>query len=376
MAVAVGALRRLAVGAQGFTPRLGTAGEDDVETTIRRLSAVQLDPVAVVTRSHRIVIASRAGAYPEDAVGALLARGRIFEYWAHERCLLPIDAYPLVRDRMHGPARWPNYDRALREHPEIVQHVRERLRSEGALPSRAFEGERAPDRPWKPAAGVLDALWDVGELAIAGRSGGERVYDLAERVIPREWLEAPVRSEAELLRELAVRAIRARGVLTEAAIREHWRLRGGRQRLQPQLDLLAGEGVLRALDVEDDGPPVYVDATADLDGEAGRPAVLLSPFDNLLWDRPLVERLFGFSHLIEIYKRAPERRYGYYVLPLLWGDRLVGRADLKADRRPGVLRVLAFHREPGVRPSKALDAAFERALGRVAAIAGVASIQR
>jgi uncharacterized protein len=110
--------------------------------------------------------------------------------------------------------------------------------------------------------------------------------------------------------------------------------------------------------------------------DPGRAAVFLSPFDNLLWDRPFLQRFFGFDHLIEIYKRAHERRYGYYVLPLVWRDRIVGRADLKTDRRAKALRVLAFHREPGVRCSAALAEARERALARLAKLAGVDTIDR
>jgi uncharacterized protein len=368
------ALRRFVVSQQQFAARLRVAGEDEVAAAIARLSAVQLDPLAVVERSHRVVIGSRVGAYPEAAIDTLLAGGRVFEHWAHERCLLPIDAFPLFRHRMRGPARWANVEELRQQHPDVVEHVRERLHAEGPLPSRAFEGERTADQPWKLTNAVLEALWDTGELAIAGRTGGQRVFDLAERVIPGRWLEAPEPDDAERLRELALRAVRGRGALTEAAIREHWRLKGGRALLQPHLDALVRDGTLRELAVEDGGAPVYVSAEAELDAAPGRAAVFLSPFDNLLWHRPFVERLFGFAHVIEIYKRAAERRYGYYVFPLLAGDRIVGRADLKADRKAGVVRVLAFHREPGVRASRTLDTALERALAQLAAIAGLGTI--
>jgi uncharacterized protein YcaQ len=128
--------------------------------------------------------------------------------------------------------------------------------------------------------------------------------------------------------------------------------------------------------VEDGGAPVYVSADAELDGGLGRGGVLLSPFDNLLWDRPFTKRLFGFRHVIEVYKREHERLFGYYVLPFLLGDRLVGRADLKAERKDGVLRLRAFHLEPGVRRSSRLDDAFERALARLAWSLGLERAER
>ena len=132
------------------------------------------------------------------------------------------------------------------------------------------------------------------------------------------------------------------------------------------MDALVGEGLVRRVAVEDGGAPVVVPAGAELDSDVPRSGVLLSPFDNMLWDRAFVERVFGFRHVIEVYKRQPERVYGYYVLPFLYGDRLVGRADLKTERAEGVLRVRAFHLEPRVRRSRALLEAFERALARLA----------
>lgn len=356
-------LRRVAVAAQGF------GSGENLEAAISRLSAVQLDALAVVERSHRIVLGSRVGAFEHGALSELLGAGRIFEYWAHEACLLPIDAYPLVRPRMSDKTRWASHEVVLRDHPDVVEAVQARLASEGPLPSRAFEsGPDAYGR--KAASAVLAALWDRGVVAIAGRESGQRLYHLAERVIPREYRDAPPLDEGELLRELALRAVRGRGVLTEAAIREHWRLKGGRSRVQPHLDVLVAAGRLAELEVDDGGAPVYVLPDTELDVDVPNVAVLLSPFDSMLWDRPLTERLFGFQHVIEIYKRAPDRVYGYYVLPFLAGDRIAARADLKTDRKASVLNVLALHVGPGVRWTKKLDAAFDRALAGLARLAG------
>src|SRR4029079_17960047 len=160
-------------------------------------------------------------------------------------------------------------------------------------------------------------------------------------------------------------AVRAGGALTEAGVVEHWRLKGGTARIRgPVADVIAAGELVRR-DVGDGGAPGLL--PADADPEAAHPAgaVLLSPFDNLLWDRPFAERVLGFRHLIEVYKPAPERRYGYYVLPLVIGDRVAGRADVKADRKAGVLRLQAWHPESR-RRSAARDEALERAFARLA----------
>jgi uncharacterized protein YcaQ len=128
--------------------------------------------------------------------------------------------------------------------------------------------------------------------------------------------------------------------------------------------------------VDDGGPDVLVPGDAELGERVSSSATLLSPFDNLLWDRPFAERLFGFKHVMEIYKPAPQRVYGYYVLPLLRGDRIVGRADLKSDRSAGLLRMLSFHREPGVRDSAALRESLDRSLARLARAAGLEGVDR
>jgi hypothetical protein len=179
-----------------------------------------------------------------------------------------------------------------------------------------------------------------------------------------------------VLRTFAEQAVRARGVLTEAGIAEHWRLRGGSARFRPAVAELGAAGRLRRLRVDDGGPDVLVSADAELDRPPSRAAVLLSPFDNLLWDRPFARRILGFDHLIEVYKPAPQRLYGYYVLPFLRGDRIVGRADLKSERKEGRLVVRAFHREDGVRASGALDDALDTALDRLARSIGLEEVRR
>jgi uncharacterized protein YcaQ len=370
------ALRRVVIDAQRYGGRARRGTVREVEAAIRRLSCVQLDSISTVERSHRIVIGSRIGDYPRAAVSRLLQEGRIFEYWAHEACLLPVEEWPLFAAAMRdGGRRW--YGEIERTHPYLAEELVEEIRARGPLGSRHFEGSAGGGMwNWKPAKAMLERLWNGGVLVVAGRQGFQRLYDLAERVIPAEVLAEPEPSEPERLRALALKAVQARGALTEAGVVEHWRLRGGTARIRPAVDELVAEGLLERLRVEDGGPPVLVVAGTEVDRPRPVGAVLLSPFDNLLWDRPFARRVLGFDHLIEVYKPAPQRRYGYYVLPLLWRDRIVGRVDLKSERRDGALVVRAFHREDGVRASTALDDALDRALDRLRRVAGLDAVRR
>jgi uncharacterized protein len=374
--ISLPALRRIAIAAQGYTARSRTGTRREVEETIRALSCVQLDSITAVERSHRITLGSRVGAYPRETVSRLLGEGRIFEYWAHEACLIPVEEWPLFRAPMRAPHPWRG--NAIADHPELADEVRAAVRERGPIASRDFEGDGGGGMwNWKPAKVMLEALWNAGEIVIAGRvSGFQRSYDLAERVIPRDVLDAPEPDEATRLRELTLRAVRARGALTERGVTEHWRLRGGAARIRPYADALVAEGMLERVRVDDGGAEVLVVAEADLDPPRPTAAALLSPFDNLLWDRPFAQRVLGFDHLIEVYKPAPQRQFGYYVLPFLWRDRIVGRADLKSERGAGTLVVKALHLERGVRPSAALDDAFDRALDRLRRTVGLEHVRR
>ena len=377
--VSATAVRRLAVDAQGYSGRYRRATDSSVEAAIRRLSCVQLDSISTVERSHRIALTSRVGNYPRESVSNLLGQGRIFEFWAHEACLLPIESWPLFRPAMENGGRdwYSNVNDVKSSHPQLANEVLAEIRERGPLASRHFEGAAGGGMwNWKPAKAMLERLWNHGDLVIAGRQGFQRVYDLTERVIPRAQLEARVPSPDEVLRTLVEQAVRARGALTEAGVKEHWRLTGGVARIKPAVAELVAEGRLRRQRVVGGGADVLVAADAELDRPPPRAAVLLSPFDNLLWDRPFAQRILGFDHLIEVYKPAPQRQYGYYVLPFLRGDRIVGRADLKSERKEGRLVVRAFHREDGVRASGALDDALDTALDRLARSIGLDEVRR
>jgi uncharacterized protein len=374
--ISLAEVRRRTTGAQVYATRSRTGTTAEVVAAIGRAACIQLDSISTVERAHRIALGARVGDYPERVISRLLRTGRIFEYWAHEACLLPVDDYPMHRWRMARYAdAHPWHGNVLDREPELTERVLGEIHERGPLAARDFDGTGSGTMwNWKPAKVVLEALYSAGRLAIAGRDGFQRLYDLPERVLPATVLERPTPSEGEFVRWATVRGVEARGALTEAAVAEMWRLRGGAARVRPHADALVAEGALVRTGVEDGKAPVLLPAGREADEGSLPPASLLSPFDNLLWDRSFLDRVFGFRHVIEVYKRDHERVFGYYVLPLLRRDRLVGRADLKHERGEGVLRVKAFHPEPGVRGR--LDEALDTALARLARVVGAERVER
>ena len=355
-------IRARAVAAQGYATRFRRADAEEVLATIRRLSCVQLDSISTVDRSHRLVIAARAGAYDERVVSELLRTGKAFEYWAHEACLIPVEDLPLFRRRIRERREHHWWGDVIGSDPALARAILRRIEREGPVKASDFDGRSGGMWELKPEKKMLEALWTAGKLAVCGREGFQRVYDLVENVIPAKHLDAPLPSERETLRAMCLRAVRARGALTAAGVAEHYRIAGRSATVQPHLEALAGEGELER--AEAGGTTFYVLPGTYPGGRNA--ATLLSPFDNLLWDRAMLRRVFGFDHVMEIYKRPHERKFGYYVLPLLVGDRLVGRVDAKAERAEGRLVARAVHWE-----GEAHEDALAKALARLARTLGL-----
>ena len=347
--------RRIALAAQGFAePRPESAvGTRQLRRLTERLAVVQIDSVNVLSRSHYLPFFSRLGSYPRGALDELTARRHaVFEYWAHEASFLPVRLQPHLRWRMAAAVdhAWGNMVRLQRERPDFVVDVLDRVRETGPLKASDL-AEQKPDRPgamwnWHDGKIALEWLFFTGAVTATHRTTAfEKVYDLTERVLPREIVQAPTPDPADAVRELVRTAARALGVATERDVRDYFRLRPAAARRA--IDELADAGELLPVEVAGWGAPAW------LDPEARRPRwirarALLSPFDSLVWERPRVERMFGFRYRLEIYTPAAKRVHGYYVLPFLLGDQLVARVDLKADRQAGVLRVQAAHGEEGV----------------------------
>ncbi len=247
MTLTLAAARALAVSAQGYAGRARRGGPDEVETIVRRLSCVQLDSITAVERSHRIVLGARVGTYPRATVSDLTAAGRLFEFWGHEACVMPIADYPLLKRRMVGRRVHHWYGDVIGGDPKLAELVLAQIGERGPMVSREFEGKGGGGMwNYKPAKRMLEALWTSGRLAVAGRRNFERLYDLPERVLPAEVLDAPMPDEATYLRTLAVKAVRSRGCLSDSAIVEHWRFTGGTKRIRPHLDALVEAGRARA----------------------------------------------------------------------------------------------------------------------------------
>jgi uncharacterized protein YcaQ len=358
-----GLARRIALAAQGFAdPRpTGGVGIRQLRRLTERLAVVQIDSVNVLSRSHYLPAFSRLGAYPREALDELTARRHaVFEYWAHEASFLPVRLHPHLRWRMAAAEAhaWGNMVRLQREQPGFVAEVLDRVRVDGPLKASDLleeKRERSGDMwDWHAGKVALEWLFFTGEITATHRTTSfEKVYDLTERVLPPAVLNAPTPDPADAVRELVRTAARALGVATERDLRDYFRLRPAAAR--SAIAELAEVGELLPVEVTGWRAPAW------LDPEARRPRwirarALLSPFDSLVWERPRVERIFGFRYRLEIYTPAARRVHGYYVLPFLLGDRLVARADLKADRQAGVLRVQAVHGEDGIDRAVVADA--------------------
>ncbi|MGE4244680.1 MAG: winged helix-turn-helix domain-containing protein [Parvibaculaceae bacterium] len=351
--------RRIALAAQGLAAKPRRAGDASWATlarTIDKINLLQIDSVNVLCRSHYLPLFSRLGRYRRETLDArAFTAGRkraLFEYWAHEASLLPLDLHPLMRWRMEdarsGQGIYKGLSRFAHEKRKFVREVLGQVRERGPLTARelAEPGQRTgPWWGWHDGKTALEYLFWAGEVTATGRqSNFERVYDLPERALPAEVLSLPTPAEPDAIRELMRRSALALGVASEPDLRDYFRLPVAASKRA--LAELAEDGVLVPATVEGWRIPGWLHRDAALPRRATGTA-LLSPFDPIVWERSRAERLFGFRYRIEIYTPAPKRAFGYYVLPFLHKGRFTARVCLKADRPSSVLRVNSAHGEEG-----------------------------
>ena len=343
--------RRIALAAQGFADPRPTRRVDrrHLRRVLDRIGLIQIDSVNVLVRSQELVLFARLGPHPRTLIDDATRDGELFEYWVHEASLVPTDQYHLYRWRMSGQFPWPSFRRRMERQTEYIEHVYQRVVEEGPLVAGDLKARIGKKGTWwdhDDGQTALAALFYMGRIAAQRRPNDfARVYHLPERMIPAEALARPALPEHEARKELLALAAKYHGVGTLQDLADYHRLTP--TLCKPALAELVEEGRLVAVTVQEWNRP------ASLHPEARPPRrisarALLSPFDPVVWNRDRALRMFGFHYRIEIYTPAPKRQYGYYVLPFLLGDELVGRVDLKADRANRELLVQSAWTEPGV----------------------------
>ena len=354
---------------------------EDLTGLIERLGFVQIDSIATVERAHHMILATRRRSYRPPQLDDLLERRRtLFEHWTHDASVIPMSFYPHWRLRFRRDAdmlraRWRKWRRAGFE--ERFDEVLERIRDGGPVMAREFGAGRRRDAAawwdWHPSKTALEFLWRTGALAIDRREGFQKVFDLADRVIPAS-VRAAVPDERETLDWACASALDRLGFASAREIAAFWDTASLDEARTWCAARDAGELVEVAVEGARPGAVRRLFARPDICEQAERapepPARVrvLSPFDPLLRDRKRAEWLFGFRYRIEIYVAEKKREYGYYVFPLLEGDRLIGRIDMR--RREGRLCVRALWPERGVRLGKGRLARIERELARIARFCG------
>ena len=360
--------RRIALAAQGFTDRAhATPSMRTLERTVARTGVLQVDSVNVLQRAHYMPLYSRMGPYDVDLLRRASQRRprRLVEYWAHVQALMPVELWPVMRHRMERYRSERGKWGIVASDPDLEQRVLAAVADRGPVTARDLEeefstGPRSREHwgwNWSEARKVLDYLFLVGDVAIAGRTSQFEVrYDLPERVLPPSELDAPVPTPQDAVTELVRRAARSHGVASAPDLADYYRLAlqpaPGRPSTKVAVDQLVKAGELQPVTVQGWTRPAYLHRDARLPRRVVA-RTLLSPFDPVVWRRDRTESLFDFHYRIEIYVPAEKRVHGYYVLPFLLGDRLVARVDLKADRQAERLLVQAVHYEDHAPPETA-----------------------
>jgi len=336
--------RRLLLAAQGLASaqRFGT-GTHGTLRAITHLGYVQIDTLAVVARAHHHTLWTRVHDYQEADLEALVQAKQVFEYWGHAASFLPMQDYrfslPRKQTFRDGRTHWFGKDQRL------MDSVLERIRAEGPLQARDFATDRRHGSwfDWKPAKQALEQLFMDGTLMVAGRKGFQKVYDLAERVLPA-GVDTTMPSTEEYAAYLVDTALRAYGIVSAPDIAYQ---RGGMLKsVQQVLQQRRAAGDIVPLTVGPDSDLYFTTPQAlDTKPRVSKHVRLLSPFDNAVIQRQRLRRFFAYDYQIECYVPESKRRFGYFCLPILYGNTFVGRLDPKADRQAQVFHVKALHLE-------------------------------
>jgi len=384
--------RRLFMGAQGLLCDPGLKSTPaTLQKMIKRMGFVQLDSINVVERAHHLTLASRFDDYRHEHFTRLLEKDRsLFEHWTHDASAIPTEWFPHWKPRFRREREriqlHPWWQRRIGDAPDnVIAHVRERITSEGPLRSQDFEHDRKGEASawwgWKPQKAALEFLWWAGELMVARRVHFQKLYDLTERVLPSHH-QMPEPSEEEHVEWACVTALERLAVATPKELADFWKAISPAQAMTWCEAAAAKNRVARVVVESPNGvspKPAY--ALADWEQRLKRlPAApermrLLCPFDPVLRDRARVLHLFDFDYRFEAFVPEPKRQYGYYVLPILEGEELVGRINPKFHRARGVLEIKRIFWEPDVRVTKARRRKLEDAATRLAEMIGAERVE-
>lgn len=339
------------MGAQGFSdPKpSGKVDSRHIRRVMERMGLLQLDSVNVCVRSHYMPLFSRLGPYRKELIDEYAYhRGELFEYWGHEASLLTHDTWPLLQWRMEEARPWRQVKQFLEENPAYLEEIFQQVAERGPISISDLEQQGDRKGPWWGYSNgkiALEWLFQIGRISCGHRNGFKRYYDLPERVLPSEILAADPVPKTEAQKELLRRSARHHGIGTATDLADYYRIKMPDAR--PLFKELAASGELEEVEVKGWKQPAYLDPAAKTPRKI-EGAALLTPFDPVVWFRDRGERLFDFHYRIEIYVPEPQRTYGYYVMPFMLDGELVGRVDLKADRKPGRLLAKGSFAEGGI----------------------------
>jgi len=360
---------------------------------IRQLECVQIDPVSAVRPNQHLTLAARVADYDSRILNELLRKNEIFEYMANAACIIPMEHYPIfeptrqrLKQRVESPIDkiWP-----------IVEQVMQKLESEGPLPAKSFESNQRVHGYWdnvnaktKASSHALNLLTDAAQIRIVGREGNQRLFDVTSRSVPVELLrQAEQIDKDEALEAMMHKYFRAYRVFEPSDPRFGWQSLSAKERREA-IDLHVKSGEIALVEVEGLSKPYYilasdrerlslhddVDRNRSIENEAELPIHFLPPLDNLLWSRKRLTDLFDFDYRWEIYTPAVKRKYGYYAMPILAGDRLIGRMDPRLDKKQGHLTVKLLQIDSEIDFTEYLRESVQRALESFAHVHGAKTV--
>jgi uncharacterized protein YcaQ len=386
----VDAVRRLQLEKQGIGELPKSTTKKRIEETLGRLGCVQIDTINVVERAHYLTLWSRLGQYKKSDLYSLAYEDRlVFEGWGHAMCYMPMDHWKFLiaanQDRAKNRVLHTGWFSQV--DPNIVDSVLNRVRREGPLGSSAFEGKKPIGGwwGWKPAKRALEALFSSGDLMVTRRDGFQRIYDLTERVLP-SWVDTSEPTEDERTKFFVTRTLASLGATKPVDIKSYyqtWCVKLGltTKQIQALLDGLVEKDLATKVSIEGIRTPYYClveDAVRldELDRDWSYGDVrLINYFDSLLWHSDRLETLFGFERVLEVYLKPEERKFGYFTIPILYGDKLIGRLDPKLERKEKKLILRGLWYEADFKPDEVYNNEFDKTLNGFARFNGAEKIE-